>query len=121
MHAGKAYPFKLTTPVCGLPDGYTPHGLAQQLLQVLGETKAEVHQRDDQGWVLCRRTDSSFASKTIIFNGAIKTPAALLVRPKNAQDVSRTVVFCRKRGLELSVKAGGFGVHGWSVGSSQAR
>ena len=39
-----------------------------------------------------------------------------MVQPRNAEDVSKTVQFCRKNDLQLSVKAGGTGVHGQSVG-----
>ncbi|WVR06442.1 hypothetical protein IAU60_003473 [Kwoniella sp. DSM 27419] len=56
-----------------------------------------------------------FAAASAIFNGSVKTHALALVRPTNAHDVSRTVIFCRENGLELSVKGGGHGVHGWSV------
>ncbi|WVQ96431.1 hypothetical protein IAU59_003536 [Kwoniella sp. CBS 9459] len=61
------------------------------------------------------RNDEGFTSASTIFNGAVKTHALALVRPTDASDVSRTIIFCREHNLELSVKGGGHGVHGWSV------
>ncbi|WWC70851.1 uncharacterized protein I206_104803 [Kwoniella pini CBS 10737] len=66
--------------------------------------------------VVLGRNDDGFVESSTIFNGAVKTNALALVKPITAQDVSRTVVFCRQHQLELSVKGGGNGVHGWSVG-----
>ncbi|WWC62688.1 uncharacterized protein I303_105285 [Kwoniella dejecticola CBS 10117] len=66
--------------------------------------------------VVLGRDDDGFVASSTIFNGAVKTNALALVKPITAQDVSRTIVFCRQHKLELSVKGGGNGVHGWSVG-----
>ncbi|WWD18528.1 hypothetical protein CI109_102981 [Kwoniella shandongensis] len=61
------------------------------------------------------RHDAGFSDAATIFNGAVKTHALALVKSTNARDVSKTVIFCRQHNLELSVKGGGNGVHGWSV------
>ncbi|TYJ58584.1 hypothetical protein B9479_000794 [Cryptococcus floricola] len=61
------------------------------------------------------KDDEGFSSAATIFNGAVKTPALALVKPVNAMDVSRTIKFCKQHSIEVSVKGGGNGVHGWSV------
>ncbi|KAK8858637.1 hypothetical protein IAR55_002866 [Kwoniella newhampshirensis] len=87
---------KLKEVVVG-KNGTTPSGDGVKGPQVLG------------------RHDEGFTDAATIFNGAVKTHALALVKPTNAGDVSKTVIFCRQHKVELSVKAGGNGVHGWSV------
>ena len=57
-----------------------------------------------------------FVSASQIYNGAVDCYAYAVVQPRNAEDVSKIVTYCRKNDLGLSVKAGGTGVHGQSVG-----
>lgn len=57
----------------------------------------------------------SFHSASTIHNGAIQCHAHAVVQARNAQQVSKTIKYCRQQGLELSVKAGGTGVHGRSI------
>ncbi|KAJ9122402.1 hypothetical protein QFC22_001825 [Naganishia vaughanmartiniae] len=56
-----------------------------------------------------------FRLHSTVFNGTVRSRAPLLVRPRTARQVSRCVLFCQKHNLELSVKSGGYGTHGWSV------
>ena len=58
---------------------------------------------------------SSYVASATIFNGAIQSAALAVVRPTSASHVSATIKFCRGNGLDISVKAGGSGVHGQSV------
>ncbi|EIW73493.1 hypothetical protein TREMEDRAFT_73082 [Tremella mesenterica DSM 1558] len=81
------------------------HDIVAGLQNVLSNTSAEVWGREDE----------SFHTSATIFNGAVKTFASAVVRPRDARHVSETVKFCREKGLQLSVKAGGTGVHGGSV------
>lgn len=56
-----------------------------------------------------------YVASATIFNGAIQSAALAVVRPTSASHVSATIKFCRENGLDISVKAGGSGVHGQSV------
>ncbi|KAJ9093584.1 hypothetical protein QFC19_008313 [Naganishia cerealis] len=58
---------------------------------------------------------NDFRLHSTVFNGTVRSRAPLLVRPRTARQVSRCVLFCQKHNLELSVKSGGYGTHGWSV------
>ena len=71
-----------------------------------------------------------------MFNGDVKVAAMAVASPLDAQDVSqsvtnvyigtrtsssdnapsRTVIFCQKHSLSISIKAGGYGTAGWAVG-----
>lgn len=62
------------------------------------------------------RSDSQFQQQTRLFNGSVKTDAALLVCPLDASDVSATIIFCNTHGLSPSVKGAGYGTAGWAVG-----
>ncbi|OCF72836.1 hypothetical protein I204_06065 [Kwoniella mangroviensis CBS 8886] len=95
----------------------TPSNIAadDDLVKELREAVVEPTWQDIPKPQVLGRNDDGFIASSTIFNGAVKTPALALVKPITAQDVSRTIVFCREHDLELSVKGGGNGVHGWSV------
>ncbi|KAF9783970.1 hypothetical protein BJ322DRAFT_888554 [Thelephora terrestris] len=57
-----------------------------------------------------------FADHSKIFNGAIRTRAVAVAIPEDASDVSKIVVFCNEHRLSPSIKAGGFGTSGVSIG-----
>ncbi|KAG8903742.1 hypothetical protein FRB99_002833 [Tulasnella sp. 403] len=61
------------------------------------------------------RSDSKFAQHAKLFNGAIRTPACLLVCPTDSKDISETIIFCNRHGLTPSIKSGGYGTHGLAV------
>ncbi|KAG8862229.1 hypothetical protein FRB96_001808 [Tulasnella sp. 330] len=61
------------------------------------------------------RDDADFKGYSRCFNGALGTPACLLVTPLDAHDVSEVIVFCNRNGFTPSVKSGGYGTHGLSI------
>ncbi|EJT97046.1 hypothetical protein DACRYDRAFT_102705 [Dacryopinax primogenitus] len=77
----------------------------EMVLELQGSVKGEVVTRDDPKYHKCVYT----------FNRGLRSPAQLVVRPVDAEDVSVTILFCKKHGLYPSAKAGGYGTHGWSV------
>lgn len=143
----KPYPFTTATPA-PMPKNVSGPKVVSDLRNLLSASsspddhkRTQVFGREDVGFVfkkyecmlepyLCHR----FKRSAVIFNGTVKTSAFVLVKPKNAADVSRYVMswktrqlgscpcrvvkYCRRHNLELSVKAGGNGVHGWSVSAS---
>jgi len=58
----------------------------------------------------------TFIERSKMFNGNVMTVAKALVRPMDAQDVSKLVVFCSQHGLSPSIKSGGYGTAGWAIG-----
>ncbi|PWN35743.1 uncharacterized protein FA14DRAFT_160770 [Meira miltonrushii] len=58
---------------------------------------------------------TSFASSTTLFNSAAPLAAWLVVRPKNAEDVVKTIKFCVEKNLSPSIRSGGFSTAGWSI------
>ncbi|KAF8845918.1 hypothetical protein BDN67DRAFT_960544 [Paxillus ammoniavirescens] len=62
------------------------------------------------------RDDPNFLDYAKMFNGDVKIAALAVACPLDAQDVSQAILFCQKRSLSLSVKAGGYGTAGWAVG-----
>ncbi|ORX40036.1 hypothetical protein BD324DRAFT_616012 [Kockovaella imperatae] len=102
------YPFT-GRPATPLASGMTSGRIIAELRETLGTTTT---QSGPQVW---GREDDQFKRGIVIFNGAVKSPAVALVQPLNAEDVSQVIKYCRQNGLEISVKAGGTGVHGWSV------
>ncbi|WVO12640.1 hypothetical protein L204_100245 [Cryptococcus depauperatus] len=104
----KGYPFFAKD----LPCPPEPQQLVNQLRDaVLGGTSRTAGRQPQ----VLGRDDHGFSSSAAIFNGSVKSPALALVKPTSALHVSRTIVFCKDNGLEVSVKSGGNGVHGWSV------
>ncbi|KAL7420798.1 hypothetical protein Q5752_004751 [Cryptotrichosporon argae] len=77
----------------------------QAVLRAIPNSQALVHARDHDG----------FQHNVIIFNGAVRSPALVLVQPGDARDVSAVVKYCTAHDLEISIKGGGYGTHGWSV------
>ncbi|KAF9012610.1 hypothetical protein BDQ17DRAFT_1232411 [Cyathus striatus] len=60
--------------------------------------------------------DPNFKDYSTIFNGNVETHAKAVICPLDAEDVSKTLLFCSKHGLSPSVKAGGYGTAGWAIG-----
>lgn len=58
---------------------------------------------------------TSFANSTTLFNSAAPLAAWLVVRPKNAEDVVKTIKFCVENKLSPSIRSGGFSTAGWSI------
>ncbi|GBE80807.1 hypothetical protein SCP_0305270 [Sparassis crispa] len=56
-----------------------------------------------------------FAERSRTFNGKLNSTSRIVVSPLDAEDVSTVVRFCTQHGLSLSVRAGGYGIAGWSV------
>lgn len=56
-----------------------------------------------------------FFERSLTFNGKIKCLSRIVVSPLDAQDVSAIVRFCAKHNLSPSIRAGGYGIAGWSV------
>ncbi|WRT67877.1 uncharacterized protein IL334_004851 [Kwoniella shivajii] len=108
----KPYPF-FSQPLKTIKSVATDVDLVKQLRQaIVSQAGSNSGLKQPQ---VFGRSDEEFVAASSIFNGAVKSPALALVKPTDAKDVSRTIIFCREHDLELSVKAGGNGVHGWSV------
>lgn len=58
---------------------------------------------------------TQFSESSYVFNASLVSPAKLVVRPLDAQDVSRVVLFCTKHKLSPSARAGGYGIPGFSI------
>ncbi|KAJ9100637.1 hypothetical protein QFC21_003681 [Naganishia friedmannii] len=81
-----------------------------------GDDKQEQYLEEEQGDAeVWEYGTQDFRLHSTVFNGTVRSRAPLLVRPRTARQVSRCVLFCQKHNLELSVKSGGYGTHGWSV------
>jgi FAD/FMN-containing dehydrogenase len=63
------------------------------------------------GTVICP-SDEEYEDARLVHNAAIDRRPAMIVRPANAADVARTVVFARDAGLELAVRGGGHSLAG---------
>ncbi|KAH0828959.1 hypothetical protein J3R83DRAFT_2388 [Lanmaoa asiatica] len=61
-------------------------------------------------------TDPNFVDYSKMFNGDVKVASMAVACPLDAQDVSRTIAFCKNHSLAISIKAGGYGTAGWAVG-----
>ncbi|HEX8894288.1 MAG TPA: FAD-dependent oxidoreductase, partial [Terriglobales bacterium] len=61
--------------------------------------------------------DQRYDSARRIWNGAVEHHPALIVRPRNAEAVSRAVLFANEKNLPLSVLSGGYDWAGRSVRS----
>src|SRR5215203_7150614 len=61
---------------------------------------------------LIRPEDGGYDEARTVFYGGIDRRPALIVRPKDATDVSRVVALARESGLELAVRSGGHSVAG---------
>jgi FAD/FMN-containing dehydrogenase len=59
-----------------------------------------------------RPLDDAYESARLVHNAAVDRRPALVVRPANAADVARTVIFARDAGLELAVRGGGHSLAG---------
>ncbi|OCF45935.1 hypothetical protein I317_00022 [Kwoniella heveanensis CBS 569] len=108
----KPYPF-FAQPL--KPPQVTDGDLVKQLRQTVVGQGGHCYTSSGKQPQVIGRDDEGFTAASTIFNGAVKTHALALVKPTDASDVSRTIIFCREHDLELSVKGGGHGVHGWSV------
>jgi FAD/FMN-containing dehydrogenase len=64
---------------------------------------------------LIRPKDSAYDDARSVFYGGFDHRPALIVRVKDAADVSRVVALSRESGLELAVRSGGHSVAGHSV------
>src|SRR5689334_23124013 len=59
--------------------------------------------------------DAGYDEARTVFYGGIDRRPALIVRVKNATDVSRVVSLARESGLELAIRSGGHSPAGHSV------
>lgn len=59
--------------------------------------------------------DAAYDEARALHNGAIDAHPAAIVQVSSGEDVKRAIWFARRRGLSLSVRAGGHGVVGLSV------
>ena len=64
---------------------------------------------------LIRPGDDGYDAARAVFYGGIDRRPALIVRPKDATDVSRVVSLARESGLELAVRSGGHSAAGQST------
>jgi len=64
---------------------------------------------------LIRPEDEGYDAARAVFYGGIDRRPALIVRPKDATDVSRVVSLARESGLELAVRSGGHSAAGQST------
>jgi FAD/FMN-containing dehydrogenase len=61
------------------------------------------------------RDDAAYDEARSVHNGAIDAHPVTIVQVSGVEDVKRTIWFARRRGLSLSVRAGGHGVVGNAV------
>jgi len=61
---------------------------------------------------LIRPEDDGYDEARAVFYGGIDRRPALIVRPKDATDVSRVVALARETGIELAIRSGGHSVAG---------
>src|SRR5687767_10186062 len=59
--------------------------------------------------------DAEYDRARTVFYGGIDRRPAVIIRPANADDVSRVVELARETGLELAVRSGGHSVAGHCV------
>ena len=64
---------------------------------------------------LIRSQDDGYDDARAVFYGGFDRRPALIVRAKDANDVSRVVSLARENGLELAVRSGGHSVAGHST------
>ena len=64
---------------------------------------------------LIRPQDDGYDEARTVFYGGFDRRPALIVRVKDASDVSRVVALARESGLELAVRSGGHSVAGHSA------
>ena len=64
---------------------------------------------------LIRPEDEGYDEARTVFYGGIDRRPALIVRVRDATDVSRVVALARESGLELAVRSGGHSVAGHST------
>lgn len=67
-----------------------------------------------EGQVIMPNDDEYDTSRTTFYGGIDRHPA-VVVRPANAVDVSRVVVFARENNMELAIRSGGHSFAGHSV------
>lgn len=91
-----------------------PSGESMDGIDLKSSNGTTHHQHEEDAQVFIHGQES-FRVHSTVFNGVVNSTAACLVRPRTAQQVSRLILFCKQHNLELSVKAGGYGTHGWSV------
>lgn len=59
--------------------------------------------------------DPEYDQARTVFYGGIDRRPAVIIRAKNADDVSRAIELARETGLELAIRSGGHSVAGYSV------
>ncbi|KIJ51254.1 hypothetical protein M422DRAFT_776541 [Sphaerobolus stellatus SS14] len=101
--------------------------MVQQLLQTAVPQTTTIDSRPSLDPKLCavlgelvkgsvfRRGEPGFDTHSKLFNGDVKSPSSILVRPFDTADVSQIVKFCSSHSLAISVKGGGLGTHGQAV------
>ncbi|KZT27143.1 hypothetical protein NEOLEDRAFT_1146685 [Neolentinus lepideus HHB14362 ss-1] len=62
-----------------------------------------------------KQGETSFQTRSQIFNGNVTCSARAVTCPLDAQDVSTILKICTKHSLSPSIKAGGYGTAGWAV------
>src|SRR5918998_1229564 len=70
---------------------------------------------DLNGQVITPEDDPGYDEARTVFYGGFDRRPALIVRARDASDVSRVVMLARERNLELAVKSGGHSVAGHSA------
>ncbi|KAF7295948.1 FAD-binding PCMH-type domain-containing protein [Mycena kentingensis (nom. inval.)] len=81
--------------------------LPKDLYEELGASiRGDLHLRDE----------TEFVEYSSIFNGNVVCSARAVTVPLDAEDVSKIILFCSKHSLSPSIKAGGYGTAGWSIG-----
>ncbi|KAI0819202.1 hypothetical protein BC628DRAFT_1085902 [Trametes gibbosa] len=91
-----------------------PSPLTLKLVQPLTDDLVRELAASLKGPVL-RPNDPDYGERTRTFNGKLKSLSRLVVSPLDAHDVSVVVKFCVRHGFSPSVRAGGYGIAGWSV------
>jgi FAD/FMN-containing dehydrogenase len=88
--------------------------LGLRLTKPLGETVIREFSSKVRGQLI-RPQDDGYDDARTVFYGGIDHCPALIVRVKDATDVSHVVALARESGLELAVKSGGHSVAGHST------
>jgi FAD/FMN-containing dehydrogenase len=84
------------------------------MAHVLGEATVSELEGGLAGTVI-RPGDAEYETARRVWNHAIDKHPALVVRPKNTQDVVRTVRFARSEGLPIAVRGGAHSIAGFST------
>ena len=84
------------------------------LAKPLDEAAIQAFSSRVRGQLICPEDDGYDEARTVFYGGFDRRPA-LIVRVKDATDISHVIALARESGLELAIKSGGHSVAGHST------